>query len=123
MMRMELRERHRRRERRRRWPPPTPISPAGMVAGLTTTGCVVASGIVWLVFSYRAFACTGGCAIPPPVGGLLVVVVGAIVALMVWLAISILQQPVESSGSSGWLWGLSVIFAPLFVLDALPLPR
>jgi hypothetical protein len=121
-MRMELRERHPRRERRRRWPPPTPISPAGMVAGLTTTGCVVASGIVWLVFSYRAFACTGDCAIPPPLGGLLVVVVGAIVALMVWLAISILQQPVESSGSSGWLWGLSVIFGLGIALGAMTLP-
>ncbi len=83
-----------------------------MVAGLTTTGCVVASGIVWLVFSYRAFACTGDCAIPPPLGGLLVVV----------LAISILQQPVESSGSSGWLWGLSVIFGLGIALGAMTLP-
>jgi len=93
-----------------------------MVAGLTTTGCVVASGIVWLVFSYRAFACTGDCAIPPPLGGLLVVLVGAIVALMVWLAISILQQPVESSGSSGGLWGLSVIFGLGIALGAMTLP-
>src|SRR5436309_4253631 len=122
MMRMEPGERHPRHERRRRSPPPTPISPAGMVAGLTTTGCVVASGIVWLVFSYRAFACTGDCAIPPPLGGLLVVVVGAIVAVMVWLAISILQQPVESSGSSGWLWGLSVIFGLGIALGAMTLP-
>src|SRR2546425_10122358 len=98
MMRMELRERHPRRERRGRWPPPTPISPAGMVAGLTTTCCVVASGIVWLVFSYRAFACTGDCPIPPPLGGLLVVVVGTIAAPMGRLASSILQRPVEARG-------------------------
>src|SRR5437867_9807178 len=105
MMRMEPGERHPRRERHRRWPPPSPISPAGKIAGLTTTGCVVASGIVWLVFSYRAFACTIDCAIPAALGGLLVVFVGAVVALMVWLAIGIIQRPVEPNGRSGWLWG------------------
>ena len=37
-------------------------------------------------------------------------------------AISILQQPVESSGGSGWLWGLSVIFGLGIALGAMTLP-
>ncbi|MDP9330684.1 MAG: hypothetical protein M3P11_08625 [Actinomycetota bacterium] len=98
-------------QRRTRWPPPPPISPAGTVAAFTTTGSVIASGLLWLFASYRVFSCVHDCAIPPGLGGLLILCLLPIVVLMVWTTVGIAGRPVERDGRSGWMFGLSVIFA------------
>jgi hypothetical protein len=77
---------------------------------------------VWLFASYRAFACVHDCAILPGLGGLLVLFVSAIVAIVVRVAIGIAGRSVDTDGPSGWMFGLSVIFAlgVLFAATRIP---
>jgi hypothetical protein len=119
MVSSESRPRLQRRKQPRQTPP---ISPAGRIAAYTTAGTVVVSGLLWLFFSFRAFSCVHDCAILPALGGLLVLCTSSVLVLMVWMAIQVPGRPVEAGGSSGWMFGLSVIFAfgVLFAATRIP---
>jgi hypothetical protein len=105
-----------------RWPPRPPISPEGRIAGLTTTGCVIASAVVWLVVYTRIALCMQGCTIEPGLGGLIgLLVAGALVAAIA-MARAIVSRPTDPEASSAWMFGLSVIFAVGVVAAASAIP-
>jgi hypothetical protein len=83
---------------------------------------VFVSGLLWFFASFRAFACVRDCAVLPALGGLLVLCVSVVVVVMAWTAIGIIGRPVETDGSSGWMVGLSVIFALGVVFAATRIP-
>jgi hypothetical protein len=100
-----------RRQREDRWPPPQPISQEGRIAGLTTTGCVIASAVAWLVVSFQVSQCTQHCSVEPGVGGLVALLVSVVLVAAIGLAWTILVRPTDPEGGLGWVFGLSVIFA------------
>jgi hypothetical protein len=110
--------------RRERWPPPQPISPVGRVAGLTTTGCVLATGVAWLAVTVKLALCTTGCAVEPGLAGLIAMPVAVAVIGAAALARNVLARPVEadSDAGSGWVYGLATIFALGVVAAASGIP-
>jgi hypothetical protein len=100
-----------RRGREERWPPRPPISPEGRIAGLTTTGCVIASAVVWLAVYTRIALCMKGCTVEPGLGGLIGLLVAVALVAAVALARATLSRPTDPEASSAWVFGLSVIFA------------
>ena len=98
-----------RRQRKERWPPPPPISPEGRIAGLTTTGSVIAGCAAWLVVAFRIAVCTGVCEHEPGLGGLVLLVVALI-------------RPRDPDASAAWRFGLSVIFSVGVVAGASWIP-
>jgi hypothetical protein len=83
---------------------------------------VIVSGLVWLFASYRVVSCVHECAIPPGLGGLLILCLAPVVALMVWTMVGISGRPLEPDGASGWMLGLSVIFALGVIFAATRIP-
>ena len=111
-----------RRQRKERWPPPPPISPEGRIAGLTTTGCVIASSVAWLAVAFRIALCTKGCEHPAGLGGLVLMVVAVPFIAGIALFRSILIRPTDPEASAGWRFGLAVIFAVGVVAGASWIP-
>jgi hypothetical protein len=99
------------RRRGEQWPPRPPISPEGRVAGLTTSGCVIASAVVWLAVYTRIALCMRRCTIEPGLGGLIGLLVAVALVAAVALARATLSRPTDPEASSAWVFGLSVIFA------------
>jgi hypothetical protein len=83
---------------------------------------VIVGGLLWLFASYRVFSCVRDCAILPGLGGLLILCLLPIVALMVWTTVGISGRPIEGDGRSGWMLGLSVIFALGVIFAATRIP-
>ena len=116
------------RHRKERWPPPPPISPEGRIAGLTTTGCVIASCAAWLWVAIRISMCTLGCEHEPGLGGLVLLVFAVPFVAAIGLFRGTLIRTTDPEASAAWRFGLSVIFAvgvlageattPKAVLDA-----
>jgi hypothetical protein len=97
--------------RKERWPPPSPISPEGRIAGLTTAGSVIASAVAWLAVTIRIALCTKGCTIEPGLGGLVLMPVAVALVAALALLRSIIGRPTDPEARSGWWWaGLGVIF-------------
>ena len=99
------------RHRKERWPPPPPISPEGRIAGLTTTGCVIASCFAWLVVAVRIAMCTLGCVHEPGLGGLVLLVFAVPFVAAIGLFRGTLIRTTDPEASAAWRFGLSVIFA------------
>ena len=98
------------RRRDERWPPLTSIAPEGRIAGLVTTGSLIASGIVWVGFSVRVFVCSGICPVDSAIGGFLTMILSIVVVVLIAIARRTNDRPVEPDGTAGWLYGLSFIF-------------
>ena len=96
--------------RDQRWPPLNSITPEGRLAGFVTTGSLVVSGIVWIAFSVRALVHSDAHYVESSVGGLLTILLSILVAVLIGVARRVSDRPVEPDGSSGWLYGLSLIF-------------
>ena len=111
-----------RRLRKERWPPPPAISPEGRIAGLTTTGCVIASSFVWLVVAVRIAMCTSGCEHEPGLGGLVLLIVAVPFFGAIALFRATLIRPTDPDASAAWRFGLSVIFAVGVVAGASWIP-
>ena len=107
---------------RERWPPPTPISPAGRIAGLTTTGSVLAAGLAWLAVSVRVLLCTRGCTVAAGAGGLVAILVAGVVIAAAALLRATLPRPLDPEAGSGWVYGLGVIFAVGVIAAASGIP-
>jgi hypothetical protein len=110
------------RMQRERWPPSPPISPEGRIAGLTTTGCVIASAVVWLVVWVRIALCTQRCTVEPGLAGLIGMLVAVALVAAVAMARAILARPSDPDAGSAWVFGLSVIFAAGVVAAASTIP-
>jgi hypothetical protein len=100
------------RRRENRWPPPTPISPDGRLAGLTTTGCVTLSAAVWLAVAFQITQCTQDCPLDQGVAGLVAMVVAPVLVAAAALGWVVLGRPTDPDPGVGtrWVLGLSVIF-------------
>ncbi len=100
--------------RRERWPPPPAISLRGRWAGVTTGGCLVATGLAYVVFSYDELTCTvaeGGCDVFVGVGGLISLLGLAVAALGAIILRKVLIRPESATGGSGWNAGWGILFA------------
>jgi hypothetical protein len=111
-----------RRQRKERWPPPPPIAPEGRIAGLTTTGSVIAGCAAWLVVALRIALCTGVCEHVPGLGGLVMMVVAVPFVAAIALFRAILIRPTDPEASAAWRFGLSVIFTVGVVAGASWIP-
>ena len=111
-----------RRQRKERWPPPPPISPEGRIAGLTTTGSVIAGCAAWLVVAFRIAVCTGVCEHEPGLGGLVLLVVALPFVAAIALFRATLIRPGDPDASAAWRFGLSVIFSVGVVAGASWIP-
>lgn len=90
---------------------PDAISPAGRIAAYATVGSVAATSAVYAVASWPAFACTRRCSVRPAIGGLVFLLSLTAVALAIGLARHISRRPIDPEGSSGWSFGVGVLFA------------
>jgi hypothetical protein len=112
------------RRRADRWPPPSPISEDGRLAGLTTTGCVALSAAVWLVVAFHVSQCTRHCTVEPGVGGLVAMMVAVVLVAAVALGWVVLGRPTDPDpgAGTGWVVGLSVIFSLGVIAGASGIP-
>jgi hypothetical protein len=109
-------------QRKERWPPPPAISPEGRIAGLTTTGCVIASCAAWLWVAIRISMCTLGCEHEPGLGGLVMLVIALPFVAAIGLFRATIIRPTDPDASTAWRFGLSVIFAVGVVAGASWIP-
>jgi hypothetical protein len=97
-----------------RWPPPAAISSRGKWAGLTTGGCLVVTGLAFVVFSFDELTCRvaeGGCDVIVGVGGVVSLVALGVTAAGVIIVRKVWARPISESGEDGWSLGLGVLFA------------
>ena len=114
------------RRRENRWPPPTPISEDGRLAGLTTTGCVTLSAAVWLTVAFQVDPVHPG--LPsrtrawPDWSRWWSPTVLVAAAAMGWV---ILGRPTDPDPGirTGWVLGLSVIFTLGVIAAASGIPQ
>ncbi|MDP9243266.1 MAG: hypothetical protein M3O84_08850 [Actinomycetota bacterium] len=96
------------------------ISPAGRWSAFATAGCLLVTGVAYVVASWDEFTCDpkflpcgelAGRAGLISIVALFAAVIGAGIGLAVW------HRPVTGNGHSGWTWSLAFLF-PLGVAAA-----
>lgn len=90
---------------------PEPISREGRVAGYTTAGCLLVGGLAFTVAALATMFCARRCPVPSAFGGLALFVSVPAVLAGAAIARSVARRPVDVAGSSGWTWGLGIVFA------------
>jgi hypothetical protein len=96
---------------RTQWPSLEPISPAGRIAGYTTTICASVAGLAYLVIAGIIVECVHSCRVTPALGGLLFLFVAPPTAWAIWEVRHVARRPRSPDGSSAWRFGLGVLFA------------
>jgi hypothetical protein len=94
----------------------------GRIAGLTTTGCVIVSALVWLVVWIRFALCVHECSFEPGLAGLIALLVAVALVAAVAMARAVLIRPTDPGAASTWRFGLSVIFAVGVIAAASVIP-
>ena len=90
---------------------PEPISRSGRTAGYTTAGCLLVTGIAFTIAAGAALLCTTACRVSPAYGGLALFVSAPVLLAGIAILRSLAGRPLDVAGSSGWTWGLCVVFA------------
>lgn len=90
---------------------PEPISRSGRIAGYSTAGCLLVAGIAFSIAAVAAISCRTGCRVSPAYGGLALFATIPVVLAGTAIARSVARRPLDVAGSSGWTWGLCVVFA------------
>jgi hypothetical protein len=90
---------------------PEPISRSGRIAGYTTAGCLLVAGIAFTIAAVATVLCTTGCRVSPAYGGLALFVSAPVILAGIAIVRSLARRPLDVAGSSGWTWGLCVVFA------------
>jgi hypothetical protein len=90
---------------------PEPISREGRLAGYTTAGCLILAGLAFTVAAVATMLCARGCPVPSAYGGLALFVSVPAALAGAAIALSVSRRPWDAAGSSGWTWGLGLVFA------------
>ena len=80
------------------------------MAGFTTGGCLLATGLAYLVTTADDALCTRSCSMSPSFSALVWMTAAGVTALAVAILRSVHMRPVEPDGETGWMWGLSALF-------------
>lgn len=88
-----------------------PISPSGRLAGYATAGCLILAGFAFTIAAIAAILCVTGCRVYSAYGGLALFVSVPVTIVGTAIARSVARRPLDPAGSSGWTWGLGLVFA------------
>lgn len=90
---------------------PEPITGSGRLAGYATAGCLIIAGIAYTIAAVAAGLCVTGCRVSSAYGGLALFVSIPVALAGTAIARSVARRPLDPAGSSGWTWGLGLVFA------------
>jgi hypothetical protein len=88
-----------------------PISRSGRLAGYATAGCLILAGIAYTIAAVAVILCVTGCRVASAYGGVALFVSVPVAVVGTAIARSVARRPLDPAGSSGWTWGLGLVFA------------
>jgi hypothetical protein len=90
---------------------PEPISRSGRLAGYATGGCLILAGCAYTIAAVAVMLCASGCRVASAYGGLALFVSVPVAGVGAAIVRSVARRPLDPDGSSGWTWGLGLVFA------------
>jgi hypothetical protein len=99
------------------------IAPAGRIAGFATAISSSVLGIGLGLSSVHDLTCAGpSCLRVAAAAALLVLAALGLLALGVAIALSVRRRPIDEHGTTGWFWGLGVVFLASAIVTAWLVP-
>lgn len=99
------------------------IAPAGRVAAFVTAACCAALGIGLATTLLDDLACAGpSCQREAAAAALVMIVALVLVGVGVAIPFSVRRRPVDERGTTGWFWGLGLVFLASAIATAWLVP-